>query len=1121
MKRILLFLLCALSATAQNEVRRIDTLAQLLAINAPAVATGAKLSYVVGGRAVLGDWGSPRTATWTATVSSTNSLFTFAGIGGQWQFADANDFFIRPEWSSAYSVNNATTAILDATRLAGTNKVVLFTAPIYNVDAMTVDASMTAYMNWQGGGSLEARDNGQFGDMTVIRLRNGNTNFLTIDGNISFNVKGIMFNGNKAGQTVASPIVRVKGTVQYYSGKFQDCHFMYSKGAGFLNESRPQIYFTACSSGFNDGDGITLWNAIDNIIDNCTIGKNLGNGLTVSNFSTLRITRLDSYENLGHGVSLYSHTNTFSGWCYLKDSVMNVNGMDGLRIVGNMGLLTLDNLLFDRANADKVTGFWTNTAANGTYSFIAQYTNSGGQYPKDVSAHNLRLGFFEVGSTLKPAYHMADYTGREFKDWRLDKINFVNSGAGTPALGTVNFDFEKLKISDYVFFNTNTIPGTHAAINRLTVGTDVLNTFYPLTVVGNFMIQEKATPANQWVFDPDSTPGWILFKDGVDGNPFFALGQNGETESWSGGARKIRVNTNGFQAFGTGGAEQFSVVGSGAVVTNKLGVGTIFDPSFALTVKGPQVLKSVDGLSTHWWTITPDAGGVNGLFGISDTTDGNPTIYATSSGDVQIDSSRGFIPPRGNSASESAVSSPATSMIRYNTTLQRPRYYNGSAWTDFGLTQEEIQDSFGGGFLVAGAGISLAYNDGANTLTIANTTPGTTVAVNSANVSSPNFQNSASVTWTVVGTNITATANGATNASRVYVDASPINDPNFADSSEINFTAAGTNISGALVTGSIGLSKHANVTASRILGRDNSGVGAPQELSVVGATFSGSTLTIDAQESTNILVNSAKVTKANLKDTLSVTWTAVGSDISATAKLTDGDKGDVTVTGTGTAITIDSQAVTYSKIQNVSAASKLLGRGAGSGAGVVQEITLGTGLSMVGTTLSSTAGSGGSTYSVRDVTRRSVFNSNDETDVLTATIPANTWSADGDELTFFVPFQFLNYTGSANGFTWHLYINGVETSVGVLDTHFASSSSYKDSILEFIMKRMDVATSDGVTTLRVGNGAGGQIEADVMHGFQSKAIDFTSGIDIRLSVEMSDSQINLGVRTSGYTIKRN
>jgi len=71
--------------------------------------------------------------------------------------------------------------------------------------------------------------------------------------------------------------------------------------------------------------------------------------------------------------------------------------------------------------------------------------------------------------------------------------------------------------------------------------------------------------------------------------------------------------------------------------------------------------------------------------------------------------------------------------------------------------------------------------------------------------------------------------------------------------------------------------------------------------------------------------------------------------------LADGDYGDITVSGTGTVMTIDPAAVTYAKIQNVSAASKLLGRG-DSGAGTVEEITLGTGLTMTGTTLSAATG---------------------------------------------------------------------------------------------------------------------------------------------------------------------
>jgi hypothetical protein len=46
-------------------------------------------------------------------------------------------------------------------------------------------------------------------------------------------------------------------------------------------------------------------------------------------------------------------------------------------------------------------------------------------------------------------------------------------------------------------------------------------------------------------------------------------------------------------------------------------------------------------------------------------------------------------------------------------------------------------------------------------------------------------------------------------------------------------------------------------------------------------------------------------------------------------------------------------------MQNVSAASKLLGRGSAGGAGDVQEITLGTNLTMTGTTLDAAGGGGG------------------------------------------------------------------------------------------------------------------------------------------------------------------
>jgi len=61
-------------------------------------------------------------------------------------------------------------------------------------------------------------------------------------------------------------------------------------------------------------------------------------------------------------------------------------------------------------------------------------------------------------------------------------------------------------------------------------------------------------------------------------------------------------------------------------------------------------------------------------------------------------------------------------------------------------------------------------------------------------------------------------------------------------------------------------------------------------------------------------------------------WVAQSGGIS------DGDKGDITVSASGATWTIDNTVVTYAKIQNVSATDKILGRST-AGAGSIEEIT--------------------------------------------------------------------------------------------------------------------------------------------------------------------------------------
>ncbi|HEY8963527.1 MAG TPA: hypothetical protein VIN59_03590 [Alphaproteobacteria bacterium] len=232
--------------------------------------------------------------------------------------------------------------------------------------------------------------------------------------------------------------------------------------------------------------------------------------------------------------------------------------------------------------------------------------------------------------------------------------------------------------------------------------------------------------------------------------------------------------------------------------------------------------------------------------------------------------------------------------------------------------------------------------------------------------------------------------------------------------------------------------------------------------------------------------------------------------------ISDGNKGDLTVSGNGAAWTIENGAVSYAKLQNISATARLLGR-ASPGAGVVEEITIGSGLTLTGTTLSASTGatSSGSAGYVQFSNGSSAFadsgavagqeffwdNTNKRLGVGTATPKANidtigsiVAGADGS----FIGFNTYYNSGwkyKANGYASFLRQDTTGLQLYAAPNNASGPDAAMTPVLGLLISPTGVLTGNGsgLTTLNANNLSSGTVSTARMGSGTADSSTFLRG----------------------------